>query len=306
MNPTDTIAMMPSKTTSWLLFSRCVPPALLVLLFLGGCLTTKTVSRPDSDAYVDAGVNMDSTLADGSSDAGPCGGCSGATPVCNTVTTSCVACLASSDCAGSAPVCDTSSNTCVQCLADLDCSAISATPVCDEPSQTCVECTADTEAQECGTKSCRLSDFTCTSTDRASLGTCDSCEADSECSNGKCVVHTFGTTPLGPYCFAEQATAGCGDTNMSMRPYRNPTILTSIDGQSSTYCMPPTSTTCQGISDTQNVACTVDTDCGETGLADGYCPSGGSGAGFCTYLCGGGLDCSSVLSCGDSPLHCRP
>jgi hypothetical protein len=182
-----------------------------------------------------------------------------------------------------------------------------ATPVCNETSATCVACTADTESARCGAFSCRQSDGTCTTTTRATLDTCDPCEADSECATGRrCVEHVFMGTSTGSFCFLDASTGGCGDTDGTRRPYRTRTMLTSVDGVTATYCMPPVSTTCTGIRDTQSKSCTTSEMCGEDSLADGYCPTIGSGAGLCSYECGGAVDCRSTLNCGGTPAHCRP
>ena len=233
------------------------------------------------------------------------GDCAAPTPAC--VMNECVACDAASDCtAVGASRCDATTNACAACAADADCTHLSATPVCDEGRGTCVACTGDTEAARCGANSCRRSDGVCTGTARGSRDVCDSCEADSECVTGRrCVNHVFGGTDLGGFCFLD-ATGGCGDTVSALRPYRTPTELTSVDGALATYCMPPTSTTCAGIRDTQSTTCTTSSDCGVVGLDDGYCPAMAPSAGTCTYRCAGSLDCDELLNCGGSPQRCRP
>jgi hypothetical protein len=121
------------------------------------------------------------------------------------------------------------------------------------------------------------------------------------------VKQTFDETDVGYFCFLDQAENACGNTDTTRRPYSTPTELTSIDGTKATYCLPPSTTTCPGIRDTRNIPCTTNDDCGVDGLTDGYCPTSGTGAGLCTYLCGGGADCASPsLVCGGSPQHCRP
>ncbi len=55
--------------------------------------------------------------------------CSGATPVCNTTTGTCVECTSSSNCSASAPVCNTSAGTCGPCTSDAQCTNASD-PVC--------------------------------------------------------------------------------------------------------------------------------------------------------------------------------
>ncbi|RLB54155.1 MAG: hypothetical protein DRJ42_09880, partial [Deltaproteobacteria bacterium] len=149
-------------------------------------------------------------------------------------------------------------------------------------------------------------DGTCTSTMRTA-DTCDACTSDAECLAGRrCVDHVFGGTSVGTFCFLDSADGGCGDTDAARRPYSTVVTLMSVDGWMTDYCMPPTTTTCQGIADARNVACSLDTDCGVVDVADGYCPTAGSGTGLCSYQCGGGVDCASVLNCGGGPQHCRP
>jgi len=285
----------------------------------------------------DAGVRdgaIDEGTDAGTPDAGPCGmTCPAATPVCNDATGECVQCTsaAGAACTGATPLCDTTSNTCVACLTNSDCSMSGAsecalatrtcvgctadaacmrfagTPVCDEGRATCVACTGDTEAARCGAFSCRRSDGACTTTMRASLDTCDACAADSECLSGRrCVEHVFMGTSTGRFCFLDASMGGCGDTDAARRPYSTRSMLTSVDGVAATYCMPPVATTCAGIRDTRSLACTTSDMCGIAGLADGYCPTGGPGAGACSYECGGAFDCASTLNCAGTPQHCRP
>jgi hypothetical protein len=120
------------------------------------------------------------------------------------------------------------------------------------------------------------------------------------------VLHTFAGTDVGYFCFLDSAMGGCGDTDSARRPYRTRSELTSIDGVTATYCMPPVTTTCQGIRDTQSESCTMDSECGEPGLDDGYCPLLGTGMLACSYRCGGAFDCASPLTCGGVPQHCQP
>jgi hypothetical protein len=141
---------------------------------------------------------------------------------------------------------------------------------------------------------------------RGSRVTCRSCEADSECVAGdRCVRQVFAGVDLGGFCFLD-AAGGCGNTVSALRPYSTPTELTSVDGVTASYCMPPTTTTCAGIRDARSIPCTTSADCGAPDLDDGYCPTAGPSAGTCSYLCGGGLDCRTGLTCGGSPSHCLP
>ena len=233
------------------------------------------------------------------------GACGGVTPACDTNNT--CTCTATSCTSATAARCDETTNACVACTADTQCAHLGATPVCDEERGACVACTGDTEAARCGMNSCRRSDGTCTMRRRGLSDTCDTCEADSECTTGqRCVRHVFGGTDVGSFCFLDAAVGGCGDTNVLRRPYSSRTPLSSIDGVAGTYCLPPSTTTCQGIRDTRSEACTMDSECGDSRVADGFCPTTGTGAGLCSYACSGGVDCSGTLNCGGTPQHCRP
>ncbi|QQR88847.1 MAG: hypothetical protein IPJ88_11490 [Myxococcales bacterium] len=200
--------------------------------------------------------------------------------------------------------CELDGGVCTECINDLDCVHLSALPYCE--SGQCVECRIATEASDCGGTFCSEEDFSCTQVSTGSKDVCESCTADNQCSAGRrCVSFTFDSTPVGSFCFLH-ASLGCGDTVTAHRPYRSKVSATSVDGEIGDYCFPPTSTTCKGISDTQSLSCASNTSCGESLLDDGYCPSAGSGAGFCSYECGGNLDCAPTLNCAGTPLHCRP
>jgi hypothetical protein len=251
--------------------------------------------------------------------------CGGNTPLCDLDTHACVQCLGSGDCGGSTNVCDLDSHNCVECLrqsdctdprkalctdktcgpcgADAQCTRLDATPVCDRAQGACVECTLASEADRCGSKACKLSTGTCTSVDRGTRTACSSCEADSECVNGaRCVLQPFDTQSLGPFCFYDQATnTSCANASHTfLRPYSRDLALTSIDGAQATYCLPPPSTTCQGIADAiaqgtgGGKACLITEDCGEPGFSDGVCGDTGATAGKCTYSCDHDYDCPQV------------
>lgn len=314
------------------------PVVLLALLALG-CVHREVdcATEPENrfcDRPRDAAVNDGDAVVDGGDrdDAGPCGApCTGSTPHCDEGLSRCVACRDDDDCDAAAPHCDRSgadplcieclasdecadaetpaciAGTCAPCAADEQCAAHAATPDCDEASGRCVACTRETEATRCGAFSCSSLTHTCTTTTRGNQDTCDPCEADSECAIGRrCVQHTFMGTDVGYFCFLDSSMGGCGDTDTARRPYSTRTELTSIDGATATYCMPPTTTTCEGIRDTRSVSCTMDSECGVDGLDDGYCPLVGTGALACSYRCGGAFDCRDPLTCGGTPGHCRP
>ncbi len=247
-----------------------------------------------------------------------CGACDGDgacsdrsdTPRCDTATGSstrgqCVQCLSSADCQSpSTPEC--TNRTCQACTSDTACTGRTGTEVCETTGTApmhgqCVECTA-TKRTACASSAnaCKVSTGACTSTAYQSLLPCAPCETDGECQPGtKCVVQEFGSQMLGPYCFYEQSPNGCADTNLQARPYSNPVATTSIDGASSTYCLPPPTTTCAGIADATNwdgqgggaKTCSMPDDCGENDISDGTCGANGK----CTYSCNAGPDCPGTF-----------
>lgn len=256
---------------------------------------------------------------DVATDAGPCGVCSGTTPLCDEVSGNCVECLGTGDCGGSTPACvmgscvacddnadctsptastcDTTANTCGGCEADADCTHLSATPVCNEASNTCVACTADTEAARCGANSCNPATFACTSTPRTSVTTCGACVSDTECRNAdeRCVPMEFmGAARTGGYCL-KQLDTGCA------QPFTTPTpARASLSGAAAeVYCgLVETVTTCEAVlALINNDGCTTDDDCGAPGLADGRCELVNGVANKCTYGCTAASQCESGFMC---------
>lgn len=121
--------------------------------------------------------------------------CSGATPVCNLATATCIAgCTVDSDCSGATPVCDTGAKICVAgCVTSADCTTL-AEPICDTVNKTCVgclfntDCTGVSEVCEPSSKTCVPGCFDNTdcsgATPVCNLGTnlCVACLANSDCS----------------------------------------------------------------------------------------------------------------------------
>lgn len=281
---------------------------------------------PTLDVGTDAPVTSDAGAdapepVDAGADAPACTpSCSGTTPICDPSDFTCVECVVVGDCTGAggcvgrtcvecdanadctsptASACD--ANACEACDADADCTHLSGTPVCDEPAGTCVACTADTEAARCGANSCNTTTHTCTTTPRASVDPCETCAADSECTTGaRCVATTFGGTATGTRCLFD-AALGCGDTVAARRPYTTTGAGTSLGGVAATYCRPPATTSCPGILDLDtDRTCTMDTDCGVTGQADGHCLAGGT----CSYTCAAAAECPGSLACDGTSMLC--
>jgi len=101
--------------------------------------------------------------------------CKGATPVCNTGTDKCVACLVPSDCPIGSPVCNPD-NTCTQCNVDGDCP--SGVHICNTTNHTCVACMAPGD--------CPTNIPVCTTNN-----TCVQCLANTDCTTG---AHQCNTT----------------------------------------------------------------------------------------------------------------
>jgi hypothetical protein len=266
---------------------------LLGVLVLTGmdCAETKNV-KPPADASDDATF-----------DASACGECGGATPYCDAVNETCVACLEAAQC-GSAEASRCEAGACVECEGDNDCDHIDGKARC--AAGECVACTTTTEEEDCGPKACNPVTKACGTIDRGSQGNCEPCEADSECGVSgdavlRCVPLEFQDAPHGSYCLIDKATA---TGMMCPRKFPSSLLADSVNGTAATYCSPVASlTTCEalvGFKDT----CTTDADCGAEGLADGLCRDDGAGL-KCTYKCSASDDCSEGINCStDAPAYC--
>lgn len=234
-----------------------------------GCIGTRSGHNPIFDSGMADG-SMDATT-DAATDV--CGGCSGATPVCDTVSMTCVGCLVSTDCSGATPVCNTAGNTCVECL-------------------------PASEAADCGMKSCDPATNTCTATDRASLDTCEACVSDSECSdvNERCVATNFMGVANGAYCL-RLSSATCAE------PYSTLVSAVSLSGEPMmSYCaFIQSSTSCDAIRALlENRQCPGATDA-ECNADGSLCRMVGAFSNRCTYSCASSADCpqgGSAQSCG--------
>ncbi len=270
--------------------------------------------------------------------------CQGATPACNVSTKICVECTAadSSECHGDTPVCDTEANqcvgcirsddcalttaarcggnsTCVACVTDGDCTHLDGTHVC--ASGTCVQCTATNETA-CGTNSCNPATHACTTTPRGSVGTCEPCVADSECTGGdqadpdqRCVPMEFqGVERLAGFCL-RRVVKTCA------RPYEIPITVSSLSGATGeAYCgIDEDTTRCEAVLDLLNsqacsdgqdssCGCARDSDgnCIEPGLG-GLCRTVGVNPKRCSYQCGTLDDCPTGKTCSGStpPTYCQ-
>jgi hypothetical protein len=242
-------------------------------------------------------------------------GCGGTRPRCNMDAQKCVACLGDVDCPSghcfeeeqtcveceadedcddrAAAHCDTASHRCVGCTSSTHCGHLSATRACDTTARRCVECNDDTT---CSGRSCIRTEHECSDVAVGSLSTCEACQADSMCgTNMKCIPMSFGNTTYGTYCAFTQASRGrCSNA----RPFSQVSTVRSVDGSSQSYCVPPASTTCEGVLDLTSIRggvdCVNDTDCGRPDIDDdGNCNSNTR----CTYGCAADIDCPDDLTC---------
>jgi hypothetical protein len=229
-------------------------------------------------------VSNDCVECEGRSD------CAAPRPAC--VSNRCLECEANADCpSASASRCEPGSNRCAACTADADCAHLSASPVCDEGRGLCVECTLDTEAARCGASSCNPASRTCTGVRRGSVGTCLSCNADSECMTGAtCAPVNPARGVTGNYCLPIRTGPFCS------RPFFETHTAPSASGASVTYCRHGT-TTCEAFLQYRTPgdgSCTAaggtDAACGAAGVTDGLCRLSGGGN-RCTFACLGDDDC---------------
>lgn len=219
----------------------------------------------------------------------------------------CVTCLEDSECDDPAQGHCGETHQCEPCTADPQCAHLSATPVCDEDSGSCVACTPDTEEAQCSGNSCDPATFRCTSTALGSLGSCEACISDSECSASesgtrRCVEIEYLETAA-TYCLIDKSTA---PADTCPRRFVEARASRSVGGVEAEYCGILSNVTCEAIVDFRST-CVTDADCGSASFAsDGLCRDDGAGR-KCTFRCAGDSDCPEVFVCntGESPAYCR-
>lgn len=266
--------------------------------------------------------------------------CPESRPACDMGRQRCVACISDEHCGGTTPFCDSAAQNCVECLQNEDCTDaeaarcsngtcsacstkshcrhIEGANVCDD--ETCVECTVVDETA-CGANSCDPATARCTTTPRGSVGLCQRCVADSECSGGdravpdtRCVPLEFERSALpGGYCLRRFSAASACPRPFSQMAQQ----VESLSGAAQEhYCGLDTQVTrCEAVLDLVNAArCPngEDSACGCPRDAAGNCTGSGTGglcrtvdgvANSCTYACGTVSDCPSGKSCSiDSPF----
>ena len=124
------------------------------------------------------GGSGETTASGGTSSAGGSGtggvtsacspACSGAKPVCNEPSKTCVQCLGDGNCAGATPACNTTSHQCVECTNNEHCPA--SAPLCDAAANHCVECLTSADCTDPAAAACVS-------------GTCEPCSSHADCAH---------------------------------------------------------------------------------------------------------------------------
>jgi hypothetical protein len=137
---------------------------------------------------------------------------------------------------------------------------------------------------------------------RGSVGTCLSCNADSECMTGAtCAPVNPARGVTGNHCLPIRTGPFCS------RPFGEAHTAPSASGASVTYCRHAT-TTCEAFLQYRTPgdgSCTAaggtDASCGAVGVADGLCRLSGLGN-RCTFACLGDDDCRVGSTCQPDPM----
>ena len=285
---------------------RSLAVAGFVAAVLGAC-ATGSVLPPDGN---------DGGGGDGSS--GGCPTCSGSTPKCDSVTKTCVACLADPDCADAGPgaKCSTTTHTCKPaCTTDADCTSGSAHK-CDTTQHVCVECLTTND--------------TCPSGEYCAQGTCTSgCKIDADCAGALDGGTGDGGSTAVPSCCnhacadisSDEKNCGkcgttCGSTQLccSSSCAESQTSIQNC-GACGKVCSPKNVTTAQctgGACGYDTCVSTLYGDCDndKTNGCETDLTSDNNNCGKCGTMCTNGQKCvSSVcVSCGTNEVayngHC--
>lgn len=144
------------------------------------------------------------------------GACANACATTGTKAGECVTCTSKHEgaCTGATPVCDDASYTCVGCVTSADCKA-AATPTCDTTSHTCRACASDAE---CATGT------VCDLAADATKGQCVACDTDAQCKTGEiCAAHACVPKPVpdaGAEVGDEESGGGGGGCSCESVPSR--------------------------------------------------------------------------------------
>lgn len=154
--------------------------------------------------------------------------CSGATRACEQTPGAhqgeCVECTAAngSACSGAKPLCDSGTNTCVGCRSNADCSG--RTPICDASTRLCRACTAASDGADC-----KPGSGVCVTDPKDSfLGQCVQCVSSADCGTQSCNIPTHTCVNCGssaqcgnprPVCDVGGECRPCSDDRQcSLRP----------------------------------------------------------------------------------------
>ena len=110
--------------------------------------------------------------------------CTGSTPVCDTASNTCVACLISSDCPSSLPACDTSTHQCVACTINAHCASSPDGHACDTAQHHCAPCAPNPGSPDPG---CSVPTPGCDTLGDgiASNNVCRACVDNDDCATGQ-------------------------------------------------------------------------------------------------------------------------
>jgi hypothetical protein len=154
--------------------------------------------------------------------------CTGATPVCDVPTNTCVGCLSDSECSGPKPICDATLLACRACTSNADCGGTTP-PQCDTLAGSanlgvCVACVADLNcppaAPRCNpaTNACEqcLTGTDCGGdTPVCKSGQCQKCASDTDCSGATPACEVWGACGQ---CSSTNAAACTGGTGVCDHP----------------------------------------------------------------------------------------
>jgi hypothetical protein len=241
-------------------------------------------------------------------------------PFCDPAAQQCIACLKQADCTGAtASACN--AGVCKACTVDAECSNIAGKGVCD--AGTCVQCTGQ-KFTACGQDGgtplvCDSLKRTCTTSKQQSVGLCQACVSDAQCTAGKlCVLDKFGSPAkdVGYFCHWKKGDTTNGapaDCFAAGKPYAGTQVnAASIDGVMNDVCVLRTST-CVARNQFSSKDCAVasaasDAACGFAPGEDAKCIQVPSSTSFsCTMTCLSSLDCpgtNATCDTGASPPVC--